>query len=106
MEVVIRAPQPGDGDGLARCWIDAGTYYANRNPELFQVPEADGLAEWFEASVLHASDDRLVRFAEIEGQVVGFTDAMILQPISSAPKQFVRDVGRVRVRINVPVVRR
>lgn len=38
MNVFLRAPRAGDGDGLARCWLDAGAYYAAANPELFQVP--------------------------------------------------------------------
>ncbi len=41
MNVFLRAPRAGDGDGLARCWLDAGAYYAAANPELFQVPQAD-----------------------------------------------------------------
>ncbi len=45
MDLTLRHLRPGDGAGLARCWLDAGASYAALNPTLFQVPAADGLAQ-------------------------------------------------------------
>ena len=47
-EVEIRVARGGDGDALAACWIEFGRYYAELDPLRFRVPNADGLAEWFE----------------------------------------------------------
>lgn len=48
MDVRIRSARPGDGADLARGWLDGCRYYAALDPERFQVPDDDGLAEWFE----------------------------------------------------------
>ena len=48
MEVVVRPARAGDGADLARGWTDAGRYYAELDPDAFQVPAADGLARWLE----------------------------------------------------------
>src|SRR5439155_4937426 len=44
-DVLIRPPRVGDGEGIARVWLDAATYYAALDPDLFQVPSTDGLIE-------------------------------------------------------------
>ena len=50
-EILIRPLRPGDGHDLAQAWLDAGVYYTRHNPEYFQVPETDGLAEWLEEAL-------------------------------------------------------
>jgi hypothetical protein len=45
-EIVLRPAQPGDGDDLARGWIETGEYYAALDPQAYQLPEAEGLAAW------------------------------------------------------------
>jgi hypothetical protein len=45
VDVPIRAPRASGGDGLARSWLDGTLYWATLNPDLFQVPQADGLAQ-------------------------------------------------------------
>lgn len=89
LDIHIRAPHQGDGDGLAQSWIDTGTYYANLSPELFQVPAADGLAESLEAWILNSpSENHLVLVAEVGNQVVGAVGACstrrrLMQPTNS-----------------------
>ena len=81
MDVALRLPRPGDGAGLARCWLDAGASYAALNPTLFQVPAANGLAQLLEDRFLHlAANDALVSVADTAGQVVGYLIATIEQP--------------------------
>ncbi len=101
--IVLRGPRAGDGDGLARCWLDAGAYYAAVNPELFQVPEADGrgLEEW----ALHKiSEDTFVLVAESDAQVVGFAVAILQHPSPAAAKNFVRELSQTRVVVDILVV--
>jgi GNAT superfamily N-acetyltransferase len=105
VDVLIRAPRAGDGDGFARSWLDAGAYYAHLNPALFQVPEADGLAQRLEERLLSiASEDAHALVAEKDGQVVGFVTAAVERPVENAAGQLLRDLGRVRVVIHALVV--
>ncbi len=104
--ISIRPPRAGDGESLARTWLDAAHFYANLNPELFQVPDSDGLAQWCEEWTVNAvSSDRLLLVAADGGQVVGFISASIQPPVKNAARQFVRDVGLTRLLINALVVR-
>jgi GNAT superfamily N-acetyltransferase len=103
--ILIREPRAGDGDGLARSWIDAGSYYAQLNPDLFQVPAVDGLAAELETWVLNTTAEAtLVRVAEHNGGVVGFIHATIQPPLPTAAHQFVRDVALTRVTIDALIV--
>jgi GNAT superfamily N-acetyltransferase len=95
----------GDGEGLARAWLDAGAYYAALNPDLFQMPVEEGLATTFEDWALHAtSDDALVLVAEHAGEAVGYIWATIEHPSPLAAANFVRDLGQERVVIQALIV--
>jgi GNAT superfamily N-acetyltransferase len=85
--------------------VDAGAYYATIDPALFQVPEAGGLAAWFEESLGQVAPDTCRFVAELDRTVVGFVIATLHQPLESAARQFVRDVGRVRLEVSALVVR-
>lgn len=95
---MIRSPRAGDGDGLARCWLDAAAYYAALDPD------ADGLAPWLEERALsNATGDRCVLVAEADGQVVGYVVAL-QHPSPAAARNFVRELGKVRVYVDLLVV--
>ena len=103
MDLTIRAPHAGDGDGLARGWLDAGAYYAKLNPDLFQIPEVDELAHWLEEQVLRRpSDNSLTLVAEMDQQAVGYISATIQAP--DAAFDIVRDRGLVRMVIHALIV--
>ena len=105
MDVTIRAPHAGDGDGLARGWLDAGAYYATLNPDLFQIPEVNGLAHWLEEQVLrHPSENSLALVAEMDQQAVGYISATIQSPDAAAAFDIVRDKGLVRMVIHALIV--
>jgi GNAT superfamily N-acetyltransferase len=102
----IRVPQAGDGEGLARVWLDAANYYVRLNSELFQMPETDGLAQWCEDWVMPSeSEDNFLRVAEYENQVIGFISATLHLPIRDGDRQFVRDMNLTRLFIDALVVR-
>jgi ribosomal protein S18 acetylase RimI-like enzyme len=105
--LLIRPFRPGDGGGLARAWLDAGLHYTGIDPELFQVPDSNGLAAWFEGSMTGPEpENSFLRVAELDEKAVGFVWAVIQQPLSaeSAIRQFVRDVGRTRLSVEAIVV--
>ena len=100
----IRSPRTGDGAGLARSWLDAGKYYNQLAPDIFQIPEEEGLAAWFEEGLLKTPSDELYLVADYSGQAVGFIEAAIDPPLPSAARQFVRDLAYFRLNIHVLVV--
>jgi hypothetical protein len=57
MSVQIRPGRPGDGQGMARVWLDAGAYYAGLDPAHFQLPSSEGLAESFDGDLAAKSTD-------------------------------------------------
>jgi GNAT superfamily N-acetyltransferase len=105
MDLTIRAPHAGDGDGLARGWLDAGAYYAKLTPDLFQIPEVDGLTHWLEEQVLsRPSENSFALVAEMDRQAVGYISATIQPPDAAAAFDIVRDKGLVRMVIHALIV--
>jgi len=104
--VLIRPPCAGDGEGLARAWLDAGAHYARRSPALFQYPDPDGLAPWLErrALAVAAREDRCYFVAERERAVAGFVTAHLERPLHEAARQFLRDAGQTRATVDALVV--
>jgi ribosomal protein S18 acetylase RimI-like enzyme len=98
MDVTVRSARPGDGSDLARGWLDGCRYYAALDPERFQVPDDDGLAEWFEELLARpASEDEVWLVAEVDGVVVGHVSAELHQPIGTAARQLLRFLGEPRL---------
>ncbi len=55
VDLLIRAARRGDGEALARCWLEMGRYYTALDRERFQVPNERGLIEWVEAQLAEGS---------------------------------------------------
>ncbi len=88
-EITIRPVRRGDGDALARCWIEFGRYYAVRDPARFRVPRADGLAQWFEGRIGRPHGLWLV--AERAERVVAFVEAEVWPRADDAEHQLMRE---------------
>jgi GNAT superfamily N-acetyltransferase len=102
---IVRQIQPGDGDGCARAWRDAGRYYAALVPEVIHEPDAEGLVEWFEQAIAdERDDDALWLVAEDDGQVVGMIEATVERARPDGRWQLQRDLSRVRLLINALAV--
>jgi GNAT superfamily N-acetyltransferase len=100
--IVVRPAQPGDGRDLARGYLQSCRYYAQLDPEAFQVPTTDGLIEWMEASLQRPrSQDNLWLVAEVDGRVVGNVEARLERPVADAARQRLRELGQVRVWVNL-----
>jgi GNAT superfamily N-acetyltransferase len=106
MSIAVRAPQPGDGSGMARVWLNAAAYYADLEPGYFQVPAGEGLAESFEAAFGTVGEDALMLVAELDGQVAGWLTARIERPAPGAARQMVREPGWTRLFIDALLVDR
>ncbi|HEX6271273.1 MAG TPA: GNAT family N-acetyltransferase [Anaerolineales bacterium] len=105
INIRIRAPQAGDGNGLARTWLDAANYYVKLSSELFQIPDTAGLVQWCEDWIapIH-SETSFLRVAEYDNRVIGFVSATIHPPVKKAHYQWVRDVTRIRLTIDALIV--
>jgi GNAT superfamily N-acetyltransferase len=104
-DVVIRPPQAGDGADLARVHLEACRYYHHLDPDAFQVPATDGLADWFEAWARRdPKPDHLRLVAAVKGTVVATITAHLERPHPEADKQLPRDLGRVRLHIDALAV--
>lgn len=102
---MVREIRPGDGEGCARAWRDAGRHYAEIVPEVIREPDVEGLVEWFEGLIAEGrDDDALWLVAENNGQVTGVIEATITRPAPDARWQLQRDLSRVRLVINALAV--
>lgn len=105
VRIRIRQARPGDGDDMARGWVDAGKLYASFDPEAFQVPAATGLGAWFEEFLTAPHSEAEVTFvAEIEGRVVGFVEASFQPPFETASRQILRELVHPRLVVGALVV--
>jgi ribosomal protein S18 acetylase RimI-like enzyme len=98
---VIRAARGEDAPGIARIGQENGRYYARLAPELYRVPDEDA------AIALIAGDDEwrslptsLSLVAEADGEIAGFLEATLQEPMESASAQGQRDLGKTRLFIS------
>jgi GNAT superfamily N-acetyltransferase len=102
--VHVRPARAGDGEGIAACWLDAGRHYIAVDPARYQVPEAAGLAGWFEASLLRREGERQVFVAEDGVEIRGFIAVHVDRPVPEPWRQLQRDLGRSRLIVDAVAV--
>ena len=83
----------------SRAWLSAGAYYANLDPEYFQVPRTEGLAERLDNQFNQHDNDSLQLVAELDGHVVGWLWARIERPGQNASAQLTREHGWTRLAV-------
>jgi ribosomal protein S18 acetylase RimI-like enzyme len=100
-EIRVRDFQPGDGAGIAQISLDSGTYYSRIAPQHFKQPDEEGLAEFMEDdSEWRQAEENLALVAEVDGEVAGYLEASLQQPIETAKWQTQRDLGDPRLFIS------
>ena len=100
MAVVIRAAFPDDAPRLAEAWIEFGRYYAALDPNLFRVPDEDGLEGWIRTALAGPPDeDRSWLVAEVDGTVQGYVQAEITRPGSDARWELLADLRQSVARV-------
>ncbi len=97
MTVTVRPARSGDGAAISRVWLNAAAYYAELDPEHFQVPHAEGLAQGWDSQFDRLDDDSLQLVAELDDQVVGWLWARIERPGPNAAAQLTREHGWTRL---------
>ena len=110
MSVTVRAARPGDGAGVSLAWVSAAGYYAELDPEHFQVPPADGLAAGWDDQFGRASEalpfEGLQLVAVLGDDVAGWLSARIEPPVANAAEQLTREPGWTRLVIDALIVHR
>jgi GNAT superfamily N-acetyltransferase len=92
---------------MARIWVEAGRYYAELDPELFQVPAEEGLAERFDRHIVEdRSDDALQLVADEDGRLLGMVTAHLAEPVGNPEMQLVQYFGLRHVVIDLLIVDR
>ena len=106
MTVTVRPARSGDGTGVSRAWLSAAAYYTDLDPEHFQVPRAEGLADSWDSLLERADDDSLNLVAELGGHVVGWLWARIEPPDRNASAKLTREHGWTRLVVESLIVAR
>jgi GNAT superfamily N-acetyltransferase len=106
MTVTVRPARSGDGAMISRAWLSAAAYYADLDPEHFQVPAAEGLADSWDRQFARQGDDSLHLVAELDGQVIGWLWARIESPAPNAAAQLTREHGWTRLEVASLIVDR
>lgn len=99
-DVSIRHARPGDGEGLARIWLENARYYVELAPGDFQLPRADGLAQFLDPAPESDSDARAFLVAEVDGEVAGYAVGTLVPPHESADRQYVPYLGETRISVD------
>lgn len=80
IEPSIREVRAGDGSACASLWTSFGKALAERMPDRFRVPDAEGLAEWFEGQIASTGPGVLRALAEVDGRPAGLAHAILRLP--------------------------
>jgi GNAT superfamily N-acetyltransferase len=98
--VLIRQGRSGDGAAIARIHREGSAYYVGLAPDLFRLPDEDGLVAFLEPSADENTETSLLLVAELDGEVVGSLYAELLDADSSGHFQSPSDLREVRLFIN------
>lgn len=101
MPIIIRDARAEDAPGIARIGLENGAYHARIAPELFHVPDEEGLAEFIAGDEEWRSlPTSLALVADSDGEIAGYLEASLQEPMDSARWQGQRDLGKTRLFIN------
>lgn len=99
--IIVREARAEDATGIAKISLENGAYHARLAPEYFKIPDEDGFVELIEGdSEWRESPTTLALVAEVTGQVAGYLEASLKEPIETARWQSQRDLGETRLFIN------
>jgi len=75
-------------------------YYTRLAPGHFRVPDAESLAEFMEPRSDENAEPTLAPVAELDGELAGYLEARLEDPLESAAFQANPDLAEVRLFIN------
>jgi GNAT superfamily N-acetyltransferase len=99
--VSIREARDADAEGIARLSRENSTYYVQLAPEVFRLPDEEGLVAFIESDrEWREGPDTLALVAEDDGAVAGYLEASLQRPNETARWQGQRDLSDIRLFIN------
>jgi GNAT superfamily N-acetyltransferase len=98
--VTIREAAPDDAPAIARVHGDSAAYYVSLAPELFRLPDDDGLVEFVTPGPEDNSPTSLYIVAELDDEVVGVLYAVLIAPGDTDRYQTPSDLREVRLFIH------
>jgi GNAT superfamily N-acetyltransferase len=98
----IRRARVGDGEALVRIHAEMAEHYAELDPERFRVPDLEGYAAIVDAEL----GDGLDLVAEVDGEVVAWLYARLVEPHEHARFAYPRDVAARRLSIDYLATRK
>lgn len=86
---VVRPAVAEDADGIARAFLESAQHHASLDSELYLVPEAETIAARYREGTQHPPDsgENITLVAELGGEIVGFIDARLLQPLDAMHRE-------------------
>lgn len=97
MALTIRRAAAGDGAAIARVHADSSEYYVGLAPELFRLPDEDGLVEFLEPTAADNSVTSLLLVAEVDAAVVGVLFAELFTPVDADRYQSPVELSGIRL---------
>lgn len=96
----IRQATASDAAAIARVHSEGAAYYVGLAPELFRMPDDDGLIEFVEPGPDDNTTTTLYLVAESDDEVVGHLYAELISPADSDRFQSASDLSEVRLFIH------
>ena len=79
--ITIRRALAGDGDGIARTFLESAAYHARLDSERYAVPVIEPIAARYREGRQHSPDaangPAITLVADVDGEIVGFVDARL-----------------------------
>jgi GNAT superfamily N-acetyltransferase len=101
LALTIREARDDDAAGIARLGQENSGYYVQLAPELFRLPDEEGLVEFIENDrEWREGPENLALVAEDDGAIAGYLEASLQRPDETARWQGQRDLSEIRLFIN------
>lgn len=90
--VTIRRAVPEDAEGITCTYLESAEHHAGLDSELYRVPAAETITARYREGRQHPLDESeasVTLVAELSGEIVGFIDARLFQPLDAMHREMV-----------------
>jgi len=90
--IAIRPAISEDADGIARTFLESAEYHAGLDPERYSTPVVETISARYREGRQHPPDAHgksITLVAELSGEIVGFIDARLEQPLDAMHREMI-----------------